>query len=117
MLKKKKIADYLNTQSNGSIFDELLRLYENNSLKSRLQDWGLKRISIYVDWKSDYKCLDVQAKYKDYYYEWQFIEDECEYMIYVDGDEPEEANCLKYSEVGSIDDLLLKMKTLLPVSN
>lgn len=49
MLKKKKIADYLNTQSNGSIFDELLRLYENNSLKSRLQDWGLKRISIYVD--------------------------------------------------------------------
>lgn len=117
MLKKKKIANYLKEQKEASVFNELLNLYVKDGLKPMLQNWGLMKVSLYATWNDTEKCLDVQAKYQDYYYEWQFYKEECEYMIYIDGDEPDEAIGLKYSTVGNIDELFAKMRALLPVSN
>lgn len=115
MLKNKKIVNYLKEENEASVFNELLNLYISDELKSMLQDWGLTKVSLYVTWNDIEKCLDVQARYQDYFYEWQFYKEECEYMIYIDGDEPDEAISLKYSELGSVDNLMLKMKTLIPV--
>lgn len=115
MLKKKKIANYLEEQKEASVFNELLHLYIKDELKPMLQDWGLTKVSLYVTWNDIEKCLDVQAKYQDYFYEWQFYKEECEYMIYMDGDEPDEACVLKYSAVGNIDELFVKMRALIPV--
>ena len=117
MLKKKKIANYLEEQKKASVFNELLHLYIKDELKPMLQEWGLTKVSLYVTWNDIEKYLDVQAKYQGYFYEWQFYKEECEYMIYIDGDEPDEAIGLRYSDIGSVDDLFLRMKTLIPVSN
>lgn len=113
MLKKKRIKQYLQQKSEYSIFDELLRLYISDALQNTLQLWGLTHISIYVDWKSDCKLIDIQAKYYNYFYEWQFDESECSFMIYIDN-EPDEPTCLTYSMFKNVDDILLKMKSLVP---
>lgn len=113
MLKKKRIKQYLEQNSEYSIFDELLRLYISGTLQNILQSWGLTHISIYIDWKNDYKLIDLQTKCCNYFYEWQFDENECSYMVYIDN-EPDEPTCLTYSMFKSVDDLLLKMKSLVP---
>lgn len=112
MLKKKKIKQYLEQKREYSIFD-LLRLYVSDVLHYNLQSWGLTHISIYVDWKSNFKLIDLQAKYYDYFYEWQFDENECSFMIYIDN-EPDEPARLDYSIFKNVDDLLFKMKSLVP---
>lgn len=113
VLKKKKIKQYLEQKSVYSIFDDLLRLYISDALQNKLQSWELTHISIYIDWKNDYKLIDLQAKCHDYFYEWQFDENECSFMVYIDN-EPDEPTCLTYSMFKNVDDLLLKMKSLVP---
>ena len=57
---KRKIKQYLEQKSEYSIFDNLLRLYISDALQNELQSWGLTHISIYIDWKSDYKLIDLK---------------------------------------------------------
>lgn len=79
----------------------------------KLKSWGLNNVSIYVDWKDDYKIIDIQAKYNNFFYEWQFDENECSYMIYKDI-EPDEPTCLSYAKFDDINELLFEMQELLP---
>lgn len=113
MNKKKKIVEYLKNKIQYTVFDELLDFYISGELKSLLESWELLSVSIYVDWKDINKCIDVQAKYNQHFYEWQFYENECEYMIYIDGEEPDEASYIDYSDINGIRDLIDKMYSLL----
>lgn len=112
MFKKKRIKEYLNKKKEQNIFDNLLNLYISNELYIKLKSWGLNNVSIYVEWKFDCKMMDIQAKYNDYFYEWQFDENECSYMIYNES-EPDEPIYLSYSMFNNINELLLKMKSLI----
>ena len=114
MNKKKRILAYFNNKKPDSLFEELLSLYITGELKALLKSWKLTHISIHVDWNEINKCIDVQAKYKQYYYEWQFYENDCEYMIYIDGKEPDEASCVEYNDINEVQDLISKMRSLLP---
>lgn len=116
MLKKRKILNYFDGINVLTIFDELLQLYVSGNLYDILSSWGLKHISIYVELKEDYKNIDVQAKYHRYFYEWQFGEGECSYMIYID-EEPDEPTYLSYVLFKDANELLLHMQTLVPTNN
>lgn len=48
-------------------FDDLLTDYLSGELTNRLSDLGIKRISIYIDWHTDYKCINIQGKYQQNY--------------------------------------------------
>lgn len=113
MLKKRKIEQYLIEKKSHTIFDELLKLYISNDLMNYLKSWELSHISIYVEFKNEYRGIDIQARYHTYFYEWQFDENECSYMVYTDN-EPDEPTCFDYSMFGTVNDLLLKMKSSVP---
>lgn len=113
MLQKKKIIRYLETRQEKSIFDELLLLYISGDLHTILKSWGLRHASIHIEWKPDCKMVDVQATYFNYFYEWQFDENECSFMIYED-DEPDVPTCLAYSSFDGIHGLLSKMESMVP---
>ena len=44
-------------------FDDLLTDYLSGELTNRLRDLGIQRISIYIDWHTDYKCINIQGRY------------------------------------------------------
>lgn len=89
--KKKKISVYLSEkQKNKSVtaFDLLLLDYLSGDLKNKLINFGLKRIEIHIDWLPEYKCIDIQGRVKDYYFD---IQSEIDvFSISYDKDEPEE---------------------------
>lgn len=113
MFKRKRIEAYLSEKDTLGLFDEILKLYASGELKKTLGSWGLHSVSLYVELWNDHKCLDVQAKCHAYFYEWQFEEAECSYMIYRDH-EPDEPTCLQYSLFEDLSALLHKMKALIP---
>lgn len=113
MFKRKKIQSYLLQNNTPSLFDQLLALYASGNFAKQLKSWGLSHVSIYVDFHEEYRSIDIQAKYSSYYYEWQFDEHECSYMIYTDA-EPDEPTCLPYSMFEDIDAVLYKMKMTIP---
>lgn len=87
--KRKKIESYLADRvSSMSAFDELLRDYLNGALAQKLNDMGLSKTEIHIDWSDDYKCVEAQGKYYAYYVDVQ-IEETCFYVAY-DRDEPDE---------------------------
>lgn len=58
--KKSKIKKYLNErQAEMTPFDDLLTDYLSGELTNRLRDLGVQRISVYIDWHSDYKCINI----------------------------------------------------------
>lgn len=88
--KKKKISEYLSVkQKNQSVtaFDELLSDYLSGSLKHRLVNLEMKRIDIHIDWLPDYKCIGIQGKVKEYYFDIQI--EPVSFSIAYDKDEPE----------------------------
>lgn len=113
MFKRKKIQSYLQQKDTPSLFDQLLALYVSGNLTKQLKSWGLCHVSIYVDFHEEYRSMDIQAKYFSYYYEWQFDEHECSYMIYKEA-EPDEPTCLPYSMFEDVDAVLCKMKLVIP---
>ncbi len=89
MFKKMKIRAYLAKKENSkSPFDLLLSDYLDGRLKMELNNIGLQKISIYVDFTEDLKCIGVQAKYQAYYVDLQIYPDEFE--ISYDAIEPDE---------------------------
>ena len=82
---------YLEPKSNANTltcFDILLSEYLLGRLKTHLENMMLNRIRIHIDWLPDYKCIDIQSKFKNYYFEIQIEEDE--FSISYDTDEADD---------------------------
>ncbi len=113
--KKKKLIEYLSKkQANKSLtaFDTILSDYLSGSLKERLHELAMKKISIHIDWLSDYKCINIQGNVSDYYFDIQ-IEAET-FSIAYDKDEPDDATEFVLQDVSSfytaIENAILKIK-------
>ena len=88
--KKTKIRKYLESipASDKSGFDSLLLDYLDGTLKNRLEDMGITKISIHIDWHDHIKCIGMQGKFKQYYTDLQIYPDE--FCLSFDLDEPDE---------------------------
>ena len=89
--KKNRIKMYLEPKSNANTltsFDVLLSEYLSGQFKAHLENMMLNRIRIHIDWLPDYKCMDIQSKFKNYYFEIQIGEDE--FSISYDTDEADD---------------------------
>ena len=113
--KKKKMIEYLAKKQAGktlTTFDTILSDYLSGSLKERLHKLAMKKISIHIDWLSDYKCINIQGKVSDYYFDIQ-IEPET-FSIASDKDEPDDATEFVLQDVPSfysiIENAILKIK-------
>ena len=66
--KKSKIKKYLNErQAEMTPFDDLLTDYLSGELTNRLSELGIQRISFYIDWHADYKCINIQGRHQQNY--------------------------------------------------
>ena len=88
--KKKKIRRYLESipDADKTEFDLLLFDYLNGILKSNLEDMGISKTDIYIDWHSHMKCIGVQGRFKKYYMDLHIYPDE--FMVAFDLDEADE---------------------------
>ena len=90
--KKNRIKSYLETKHNENTltsFDTILSEYLSRQLRLRLETMMMNKIKVHIDWLSDYKCIDVQSKFKNYYFEIQIEEDEFSISYdTVEADEP-----------------------------
>ena len=89
--KKKKIELYLERKNGDfSPFDELLADYISGKMKEQLENMGVKKVDLHVDWHDDIKDSDIiiQGRINKYYVESQ-IEPE-EFGIGCDPEEPDE---------------------------
>ena len=88
--KKKKIQQYLSAKKDAdkSAFDLILYDYLDGTLKDALVSMNIKNVEIYVDWRDALKCIDIQGKYKKYYFNAQVYADE--FSISFDLVEPDE---------------------------
>ena len=113
--KKKKMVEYLEGKQASpalTAFDTILTEYLSGSLKEKLYELTMKNISIHIDWLSDYKCINIQGKVSDYYFDIQ-IEPET-FSIAYDKDEPDDATEFVLQDVPSfytaIENAILKIK-------
>lgn len=90
--KKKKIFHYLadkQVSQNLTPFDTILSEYLADTLEEKLREMSFEKISIHIDWLSDYKCIGIQGKVNDYFLDIQ-IDPSC-FSIAYDQDEPDDA--------------------------
>ena len=90
MTKKAKIRKYLEAvgKDDWSTFERLLSDYLDGKLSEKLQQIGIDKIEIHVDYLGDYKCIDIQGKYKRNYVDIQI--EQTEFSIGCDPIEPDE---------------------------
>ena len=89
--KKKRIAEHLKEKQNSggvTAFDTILSEYLWGSLKESFIKLGFKAISIHIDWLADYKCIGIQAKFRDYFFDIQI--DPTSFSISYDKDEADD---------------------------
>ena len=87
--KKKKIAAHLAQQKNTlSAFDELLGDYLSGAMKGRLGNLEISKIDLHIDWLPEYRCINIQGKFRDYFLDFQVEPDAFEAAY--DRDEPED---------------------------
>ena len=86
--KRAKIVSYLKSAAPAP-FHSLLGDWLSGELKRRLEELGYSRIEVHIDWLSDYKCINIQARINGQYADIQ-IEPE-QFSVAVDEDEPDEA--------------------------
>lgn len=87
--RKKEIEQFLASKvSNYTVFDELLADYQNGNLKKELIQLGVEKTEYHIDFLDDYKCINIQGKYRGYFVDIQIEEDE--FSIAYDRDEPDE---------------------------
>lgn len=69
MTKKAKIRKHLEAigKDDWSTFEHLLSDYLDGKLSEKLQQIGIDKMEIHVDFLDDYKCIDIQGKYKRNY--------------------------------------------------
>ena len=98
--KKKKISQYLTQKQcfqELTAFDNLLSQYLGGELKQKLSMLDFNTISFHIDWLADYKCIGVQAKFGEYFFDIQIFQDL--FAIAYDEDEP---NCDAEFELTSV---------------
>lgn len=76
------------TETQRTVFDNLLNDYINGELKHQLEQIGLKKITIHIDWLPDYKCINIQSKCDKKYVDIQIEPNE--FSIGCDSVEPDE---------------------------
>ena len=88
--KKKKIRIHLEStpEADKTGFNILLRDYLDGTLKNNLEDMGITKIDIYIDWHDHMKCIGVQGRFKKYYMDMHIYPDE--FCLSFDLDEPDE---------------------------
>lgn len=89
--KKNRIKLYLDAKPDANVrtsFDALLSEYLSGQLYVHLEKMMLDKIRVHIDWLPDYKCIDIQSKFQNYYFEIQIEEDE--FSISYDTDEADE---------------------------
>ena len=111
IIKNKRIKLYLETKDKLSTFDNLLSEYILGNLHAHLEKLMLNKIKIHIDWLPDYKCIEIQSKFKNYYFEIQI--EEKEFSISYDKDEADEpiVYVLESSEqfYNTIDETLMQL--------
>ncbi len=91
LFQLKKIEQYLDNRAGSlSVFDELLDDYLNGRLKSYFSELGVSKVNIFIDWQTNYKCIELQGCYKKNYVDLQIEENN--FGIAVDPDEPDITN-------------------------
>ena len=90
MTKKAKIRKHLEAigKDDWSTFEHLLSDYLGGKLSEKLQQIGIDKMEIHVDFLDDYKCIDIQGKYKRNYVDIQI--EKAEFSIGCDPIEPDE---------------------------
>ena len=76
--KKKKIQRYLEERRQtgaGSPFDELLADCLSGSMKETLTNFGIRKVSVHIDWLPGYRCIGVQGVYHGSYLDLQIERD------------------------------------------
>lgn len=88
--KKKKIKKYLEQKATDdkSAFDLLLSDYLDGTLKQKLAEMEISKITIHIDWLDDIKCIGIQGRYNQYYLDLQIYQDE--FTVSYDLDEADE---------------------------
>ena len=89
-LKKKRIFHYLQgiPLEKRTAFGMLLADSLEGTFKKDLQSMGVAKVSIYIDWQQDDKCICVQGKYQNYYMDLHICPDD--FAIAFDLDEADE---------------------------
>ena len=90
--KKKKISKYLSNKQNShsiTAFDILLSEYLCGTLKESLLKLNFKGISFHIDWLTDCKCIGIQAKFCDYFFDIQINMEK--FSVSYSKDEPDDA--------------------------
>ena len=88
MTKKAKIRKYLEDvgKDSRSAFDRLLSDYLDGKLSEKLQQIGIDKLDIHVDFLDDYKFIGIQGKYKQNFVDIQI--EKTEFSIGCDPIEP-----------------------------
>ena len=88
--KKKRIRNYLDSieKEQWSPFEFLLEQYLSGELLNTLAANGVSKLSCYIDFKDDDKCINIQGRHGACYIDLQ-IEPE-EFSIGCDPDEPDD---------------------------
>ena len=89
LTKKGKIRKHLQSVDRGSwsAFDVLLDQYLTGELRSRLEEIGIGKLEIHVDYLEDYQCIGIQGKRGRYYIDIQI--EESEFCLGCDPEEPD----------------------------
>ena len=90
LFKKERIRNYLDSieKEQWSPFETLLDHYLSGKLLNTLAEYGISKLSCYIDFHDDYKCINVQGKHESYYIDLQI--EQKEFSIGCDPVEPDD---------------------------
>ena len=88
--KKKYIRNYLHSidKEQWSPFEFLLDDYLSGEFLNTLAKTGISKLSCYIDFLDNYKCINVQGKHESYYIDLQI--EQKEFSIGCDRVEPDD---------------------------
>lgn len=87
LTKRGRIAAYLKTAS-PSPFHDLLAQWHTGQMQERLEALGLRKPEFHIDWRPDYKCIDIQGRRDRLYVDIQI--EPASFSIAMDADEPDD---------------------------
>ena len=85
--KRAGIAAWLKTAVPSS-FAALLSDWHSGQMRAKFLNLGLTKPEFHIDWRDDYKCINIQGRYQGLYVDIQIEPDA--FFIAADADEPDE---------------------------